>query len=81
MEYTSTELLIINAARLLRDGDIVFVGVGMPNLACNLAMRTHAPNLLMIYEAGVIGARPSTAAAFHRRPDPGQRRCSGVQHV
>ena len=59
MEYTSTELLIINASRLLRDHDRVFVGVGIPNLACNLAMRTHAPNLLMIYEAGVIGARPS----------------------
>lgn len=59
MEYTSSELLIINASRLLRDRDRVFVGVGIPNLACNLAMRTHAPNLLMIYEAGVIGARPS----------------------
>jgi glutaconate CoA-transferase subunit B len=59
MEYTSTELLIINASRLLRDYDRVFVGVGIPNLACNLAMRTHAPHLLMIYEAGVIGARPS----------------------
>jgi glutaconate CoA-transferase subunit B len=58
-EYTSSELLTINAARLLRDGDRVFVGVGLPNLACNLARRTHAPNLLMIYEAGVIGAQPA----------------------
>ncbi|WP_322507685.1 CoA-transferase subunit beta [Anaerolinea sp.] len=57
--YTSSELMIINAARLLRDGDVVFVGVGIPNLACNLARRTHAPNLYMIYEAGVIGARPN----------------------
>lgn len=57
--YTSAELLTINAARLLRDGDVVFVGVGLPNLACNLARRTHAPNLLMIYEAGVIGAQPA----------------------
>lgn len=58
-EYNATELMIINAARLLRDGDVVFVGVGVPNLACNLARRTHAPNLLMIYEAGVIGAQPA----------------------
>ncbi len=58
-EYTSPELLTINAARLLLDGDRVFVGVGLPNLACNLARRTHAPNLLMIYEAGVIGAQPA----------------------
>ena len=58
-EYTSSELLTINAARLLRDDDVVFVGVGLPNLACNLARNTHAPNLVMIYEAGVIGAQPS----------------------
>ncbi len=58
-DYTSAELLTINASRLLRDGDRVFVGVGLPNLACNLARRTHAPNLLLIYEAGVIGARPN----------------------
>ena len=57
--YSSAELMIINAARLLRDGDAVFVGVGQPNLACNLAKRTHAPNLVMIYEAGVIGAEPA----------------------
>ncbi|MCS6907411.1 MAG: CoA-transferase [Anaerolineales bacterium] len=58
-DYTSAELLTINAARLLRDGDVVFVGVGLPNLACNLARRTHAPTLVMIYEAGVIGAQPT----------------------
>ncbi|MGW8249696.1 MAG: CoA-transferase subunit beta [Anaerolineales bacterium] len=57
--YSSAELLTINSARLLRDWDVVFVGVGLPNLACNLARRTHAPNLLMIYEAGVIGAQPA----------------------
>ena len=57
-QYSAAELMIINAARLLRDGDVVFVGVGQPNLACNLAKRTHAPGLVMIYEAGVIGAEP-----------------------
>ena len=57
--WTPAELMTINAARLLRDGDVVFVGVGIPNLACNLARRTHAPGLLMIYEAGVIGAQPN----------------------
>ena len=49
IKYSSAELMIINAARLLRDGDVVFVGVGQPNLACNLAKRTHAPGLVMIY--------------------------------
>jgi glutaconate CoA-transferase subunit B len=55
---TPSELMTVNAARLLRNGDVVFVGVGLPNLACNLARRTHAPDLVMIYEAGVIGAQP-----------------------
>ncbi|MEI7845827.1 MAG: CoA-transferase [Chloroflexota bacterium] len=59
LTYSSAELMIVNAARLLKDGDVVFVGVGQPNLACNLAKRTHAPNLTMIYEAGVIGAEPA----------------------
>ncbi|HVM72597.1 MAG TPA: CoA-transferase [Anaerolineales bacterium] len=58
LTYSSSELMIINAARLLKNGDVVFVGVGQPNLACNLAKRTHAPDLVMIYEAGVIGAQP-----------------------
>ena len=57
--YTPAELMIVHAARLLRDNDVVFVGVGQPNLACNLAKRTHAPQLVMIYEAGVIGAEPA----------------------
>jgi glutaconate CoA-transferase subunit B len=57
--YSSSELMTVNAARLLRDRDAVFVGVGLPNLACNLARRTHAPNLVMIYESGVIGAQPA----------------------
>lgn len=59
LSYSASELMIINAARYLRDGDVVLVGVGQPNLACNLARRTHAPNLVMIYEAGVIGAQPA----------------------
>jgi glutaconate CoA-transferase, subunit B len=58
-DLSPSELMIVNAARMLKDGDVVFVGVGQPNLACNLAKRTHAPNLVMIYEAGVIGAEPT----------------------
>jgi len=58
LPLTPSELMTVNAARMLRDGDVVFVGVGLPNLACNLARRTHAPGLVMIYEAGVIGAQP-----------------------
>ncbi|HEY7612060.1 MAG TPA: CoA-transferase [Gemmatimonadales bacterium] len=46
------------AARELRDGEVVFVGIGLPNLACNLARATHAPRLLLIYESGAVGAEP-----------------------
>lgn len=56
--YSSSEMMIVAASRLLRDGDVVFVGIGQPNLACNLARRTHAPHLNLIYEAGVVGAQP-----------------------
>src|SRR5688572_7328386 len=46
------------AARELHDGEVVFVGIGLPNLACNLARETHAPNLVLIYESGAVGAVP-----------------------
>jgi glutaconate CoA-transferase subunit B len=46
------------AARELRDGEVVFVGIGLPNLACNLARATHAPRLVLIYESGAVGAVP-----------------------
>ena len=46
------------ASRELRDGEVVFVGIGLPNLACNLARRTHAPRLVLIYESGAVGAVP-----------------------
>ena len=58
-EYTPQEMMAVTAARLLRDDDVVFVGIGLPNLACNLARMTHAPNLTLIYEAGIIGAQPA----------------------
>ncbi|MGH7614812.1 MAG: CoA-transferase subunit beta [Gemmatimonadales bacterium] len=47
------------AARELADGEVVFVGIGLPNLACNLARATHAPNLVLIYESGAVGASPA----------------------
>ena len=46
------------AARELVDGEVVFVGIGLPNLACNLARATHAPHLVLVYESGAVGAAP-----------------------
>lgn len=50
--------MIAAAAAELRNGDVVFVGIGLPSLACNLALRTHAPDLVLIYESGTVGTRP-----------------------
>jgi glutaconate CoA-transferase, subunit B len=57
--YTPSEMMIAAAARALANARTVFVGVGLPNLACNLARYTVAPHLELIYEAGVYGARPA----------------------
>src|SRR5262245_6242642 len=57
-EFTRGELMCVLAARELKDGEVVFVGIGLPNLACNLARATHAPNLVLIYESGAVGAVP-----------------------
>ena len=51
-------MMTVAAARLLHDGDVCFVGIGLPSAACNLARLTHAPNIVLIYESGTIGARP-----------------------
>ena len=50
--------MTVVAARELGDGEVVFVGIGLPNLACNLARATHAPHLVLIYESGAVGAVP-----------------------
>jgi glutaconate CoA-transferase subunit B len=55
---TPTEMMIVASARLLQGMRVCFVGVGPPNIACNLAKRTVAPDLELVYEAGVFGAEP-----------------------
>lgn len=57
-ELTPEELMTINAARELRDGQVCLVGVGPPNAAANLARRLQAPNCVLVYESGAIGAEP-----------------------
>jgi len=56
-EYTSTELLACAASHVLEDKKSVFVGTGLPMIAAMLAQRTHAPNLLIVFEAGGIGPK------------------------
>jgi glutaconate CoA-transferase subunit B len=57
--YTPAELMITASARALVGERVVFVGVGLPNIACNLARRTVAPDLELVYESGVFGAQPA----------------------
>jgi glutaconate CoA-transferase, subunit B len=58
VSWTADEMMSVAAARALRDGTACFVGIGLPSTAANLARRTHAPNLVLIYESGTIGAKP-----------------------
>jgi glutaconate CoA-transferase, subunit B len=52
-------MMAVEAARRLRDGDVCFVGIGLPSLAANLARATHAPGCVLIYESGTIGSKPA----------------------
>lgn len=56
--YTSDEIMSIVAARHLNDGQVCFVGIGLPSEAANLARLSHAPDVVLIYESGTIGTRP-----------------------
>jgi len=57
-EYSRSEMMIVASARQLAGERVCFVGIGPPNIACNLAKRTVAPDLELVYEAGVYGAAP-----------------------
>jgi len=58
-EYSREEMMTVAAARLLWNDCVCFVGIGLPSAACNLARLTHAPDIVLIYESGTIGARPA----------------------
>ncbi|MFC0434967.1 CoA-transferase subunit beta [Kutzneria buriramensis] len=51
-------MMTVAAARTLADGQVCFVGIGLPSTAANLARRTHAPGLVLVYESGTLGAKP-----------------------
>jgi glutaconate CoA-transferase subunit B len=57
-DWTADEMMTVAAARQLRDGEVCFVGIGLPSTAANLARRLHAPGLVLVYESGTIGAKP-----------------------
>jgi glutaconate CoA-transferase, subunit B len=58
LTYSPDEMMTVTAARSLHNGMTCFVGIGLPSEAANLARRMHAPELVLIYESGTIGAKP-----------------------
>ena len=58
-DYTTSEMMTVAAARMLGNGTVCFVGIGLPSTAANLARLTHAPESVLIYESGPIGTKPS----------------------
>jgi len=56
--YAAEEMMTVAAARMLRNGAVCFVGIGLPSTAANLARLTHAPDAVLVYESGPIGAKP-----------------------
>lgn len=71
--YTGSELLAVMSARLLKDGQTVFAGVGIPLLAAILAQKTHALGLTILFEGGVIGP---FVEAGKLPPSTNEQRCS-----
>ncbi len=61
--YTADEMMSIAAARALTGATRCFVGIGLPSTAANVARRTHAPDLVLIYESGALGAKPGRLPA------------------
>jgi glutaconate CoA-transferase, subunit B len=58
-DYTLGELMVVAAAREIRDGDIVFVGLRLPMLAYVVAKDAHAPNAVGLYEVGILRTSPA----------------------
>ena len=56
--FTAAEMMTIAAARALPNGATCLVGIGLPGTAAILARRVHAPDLVLVYESGPIGAKP-----------------------
>ncbi|MGH3878434.1 MAG: CoA-transferase subunit beta [Actinophytocola sp.] len=59
MTWTAEEMMVVEAARSLAGRTSCFVGIGLPSTAANLARRVHAPDLVLVYESGAIGAKPT----------------------
>jgi glutaconate CoA-transferase, subunit B len=84
MSYTTEELMVIAAAREIRDKEVVFVGMRLPMLAFAVAKRTHAPNAVGFFECGVVRDVPSKELLYTMGDTPnitGAQWCSSTNHL
>ena len=58
-QFSRDDAMTVAASRCLRNGQVCFVGIGLPSTAANLARRTHAPDLVLVYESGTLGSKPT----------------------
>jgi glutaconate CoA-transferase subunit B len=58
--WTADEMMTVAASRALHGVTSCFVGIGLPSTAANLARRTHAPDLVLVYESGTLGSKPDS---------------------
>src|SRR5207249_7287896 len=68
--YTLGELMVSTAAREIRDGEVVFVGMRLPLIAFVVAKRTHAPDAVGLFENGVIRATPAPELIYTMADPP-----------
>ena len=77
LEFTSSEMMSVTAARALTSEMTCFVGIGLPSEAANLARLTHAPDITLIYESGTLQTRPDVlplSIGFSGAAETGVRR-------
>jgi glutaconate CoA-transferase subunit B len=84
MSYTLNELMVVAAAREIKDGEVVFVGMRLPLIAFVAAKKTHAPNAIGLFENGVIRSTPSPELIYTMADPPnikGATQCLGMLEV
>src|SRR5919197_1683995 len=64
MDYTPQELMVAAAAREIRDGEVVFVGMRLPLIAFALAKETHAPDAVGLFECGIVRDTPASELLY-----------------
>ena len=68
--YTLSELMVCAAAREIKDGELVFVGMRLPLIAFVVAKKTHAPNAIGLFESGVIRSTPAAELVYTMADPP-----------